>query len=141
MGGEMALTDTFIKAAKPNGKTYVKCTDGDGMYVLVTSAGKYWRMDYRLLGKRKTLALGIPRDHSGQSAEPLQRGQGDARGRPGPGRREAESEASKAGQGCSDFRTGRRLVAAKDCVKQGSHDAGEGARLPQGAPGHIRRVV
>lgn len=29
------------------------------MYLLVTPAGKYWRLDYRYLGKRKTLALGV----------------------------------------------------------------------------------
>jgi len=29
------------------------------MYLLVNSAGKYWRFDYRFLGKRKTLALGV----------------------------------------------------------------------------------
>jgi hypothetical protein len=58
MGGEMALTDTFIRTVKPNGKPAAKYTDRDGVYLLVTSAGKYWRMDYRFLGKRKTLALG-----------------------------------------------------------------------------------
>lgn len=56
----MALTDTFIKnstkhTGKPSGDKY---TDGAGMYLLVTAAGKYWRMNYRFDGKRKTLALG-----------------------------------------------------------------------------------
>lgn len=56
----MALTDTFIKnstkhSGKPAGD---KHTDGGGMYLLVKSAGKYWRMDYRFADKRKTLALG-----------------------------------------------------------------------------------
>jgi len=54
------LKDTFVKNAKhsgaPSGDKY---SDGDGMYLLVTAAGKYWRMDYRHLGKRKTLALGV----------------------------------------------------------------------------------
>jgi integrase len=54
----MALTDTFIRTCKPNGKAATKHADGDGMYLLVTPVGKYWRMDYRFLGKRKTLALG-----------------------------------------------------------------------------------
>lgn len=55
----MGLTDTFVKQVKlvkPAGDKY---TDGQGMYLLVTSSGKYWRMDYRFLGKRKTLALGV----------------------------------------------------------------------------------
>ena len=56
----MALTDTFIKNAKPNGTgAGVKHTDGGGMYLLVKSAGKYWRMGYRFAGKQKTLALGV----------------------------------------------------------------------------------
>jgi integrase len=55
----MALTDTFIrqvKLEKPGGDKY---SDGQGMYLLVNAAGKYWRWDYRFLGKRKTLALGV----------------------------------------------------------------------------------
>ncbi|MES2320829.1 MAG: integrase arm-type DNA-binding domain-containing protein [Pseudomonadota bacterium] len=55
----MALTDTFIKQAKPNKPVGDKHSDGGGMYLLVKEAGKYWRMDYRFLGKRKTLALGV----------------------------------------------------------------------------------
>jgi integrase len=53
----MALTDTFVRTVKANGKA-TKHADGDGMYLLVTPTGKYWRLDYRFLGKRKTLALG-----------------------------------------------------------------------------------
>jgi Arm domain-containing DNA-binding protein/integrase-like protein len=52
------LTDLAIRNAKPKEKPY-KLTDGKGMYLLVNQAGKYWRMDYRFNGKRKTLALGV----------------------------------------------------------------------------------
>src|SRR5450759_2169248 len=57
----MALNDTFIKnsikhSGKPSGDKY---TDGGGMYLLVSAAGKYWGMNYRFTGKRKTLALGV----------------------------------------------------------------------------------
>jgi integrase len=57
----MALNDTFIKnstkhSGKPAGDKY---TDGGGMYLLVTAAGKYWRMNYRFDKKRKTIALGV----------------------------------------------------------------------------------
>ena len=57
----MALTDTFVKNAKPDaGKAAgTKHTDGQGLYLLVKPAGKYWRMDYRYADKRKTLALGV----------------------------------------------------------------------------------
>jgi hypothetical protein len=61
----MVLTDTFLKqvkvTAKPSGDKYL---DGGGMYLLVKTAGKYWRMDYRYVGKRKTLALGVYPDVS-----------------------------------------------------------------------------
>ena len=56
----MALTDTFTKNAKHSGKPAGdKHRDGNGMYLLVTAGGKYWRMDYRFAEKRKTLALGV----------------------------------------------------------------------------------
>ena len=50
------LTELACKKANTAGK---KLTDGDGMYLLIhTNGSKYWRMDYRMNGKRKTLALG-----------------------------------------------------------------------------------
>jgi integrase len=56
----MALTDTFVKQVKWSGKAPGdKHTDGEGMYLLVKEGGRYWRFDYRHLGKRKTLALGV----------------------------------------------------------------------------------
>ena len=55
----MALTDTRVRNAKPTSKPY-KLSDGGGMYLLVTPDGaRYWRIDYRFAGKRRTLALGI----------------------------------------------------------------------------------
>ena len=56
----MALTDTFVRTAKFKGSSSKeKYADGGGMYLLVNKSGKYWRMDYRLGEKRKTLALGV----------------------------------------------------------------------------------
>jgi len=54
----MPLTDTAIRNSKPQNKQY-KMTDEKGMYLLVNKAGKYFRLDYRFAGKRKTLALGV----------------------------------------------------------------------------------
>ena len=54
----MLLTDTSIKNAKPRDTDY-KLADEKGLYVLVKKAGKYFRLDYRFLGIRKTLALGV----------------------------------------------------------------------------------
>lgn len=55
----MALTNSQIKGAKPRSSGY-KMADGSGMYLLVKKSGhKYWRLDYRFRGKRKTLALGV----------------------------------------------------------------------------------
>lgn len=59
-GDNMALTDAFVKNAKHQAsKAGEKYRDGGGMYLLVSASGKYWRMDYRFTGKRKTLALGV----------------------------------------------------------------------------------
>ena len=56
----MALTDTFVKNIKPKGGgAGEKYADGGNMYLLVSSTGKYWRMNYRFTGKQKTLALGV----------------------------------------------------------------------------------
>jgi integrase len=56
----MALTDTFVKAVKHSGKAAGdKHTDGRSMFLHVTESGKYWRMDYKFVNKRKTLALGV----------------------------------------------------------------------------------
>ena len=61
----MALTNTFVKQVKATGKPAGdKYADGGGLYLLVKPAGKYWRLDYRFAGKRKTLALGVYPDVS-----------------------------------------------------------------------------
>ncbi len=53
------LTDAAIRKAKP-AATPQKLWDGGGMYLLLKpDGGRYWRMDYRHGGKRKTLALGV----------------------------------------------------------------------------------
>jgi hypothetical protein len=49
----MALTDTFVRTVNSTREPGQKYADGDGMYLFVTPAGKYWRLDYRYLGKRK----------------------------------------------------------------------------------------
>ena len=54
----MALTDTAIKALKPQGKT-TKHSDGGGLFLMVTPQGtKAWKMAYRFNGKQKTLSFG-----------------------------------------------------------------------------------
>ena len=55
----MALTDTRIRNTRPKEKAF-KLSDGGGMYLLITPDGRrYWRLDYRFAGKRRTLALGV----------------------------------------------------------------------------------
>lgn len=56
----MALTDTFVRQVKHSGAAAGdKYADGHGLYLLVTASSKYWRLNYRFLGKQKTLALGV----------------------------------------------------------------------------------
>jgi hypothetical protein len=55
----MALTFAAIKNAKGRVKPY-KLTDSDGLFLYVTpNGGRYWRMNYRHMGKQKTLAFGV----------------------------------------------------------------------------------
>ena len=55
----MGLTAVAIKAAKGRDKQY-KLTDSDGLHLLVMPSGqRYWRMNYRHLGRYKTLAFGV----------------------------------------------------------------------------------
>ena len=55
----MALSDTTIRTAKPTIKD-VKLTDGGGLYLLLKPNGsRWWRLDYRFGGKRKTLSMGV----------------------------------------------------------------------------------
>jgi len=60
----MALTAIQVKSAKGTDKPQ-KLSDGGGLYLLVQPNGaKYWRLDYRFAGKRKTLAVGVYPDVS-----------------------------------------------------------------------------
>lgn len=60
----MPLTAIALKAAKKKEKAY-KLYDEKGLYVLVNTSGqKYFRFDFRIHGKRKTLALGVYPDVS-----------------------------------------------------------------------------
>ncbi len=55
----MPLTDTAIRNAKPEEKP-VKIADGGGLYLLLNPKGsKWWRLDYRFDGKRKTISMGV----------------------------------------------------------------------------------
>lgn len=54
----MALTDNAIKALQLKEKSY-KVYHKDGLYILVTKTGKYFRYDYKFSDKRKTLAFGV----------------------------------------------------------------------------------
>ncbi len=64
----MPLTDTAIRAAKPQVKAS-KLFDGGGLYLEVSPAGgKWWRWKYRYGGKEKRLSLGVYPDVSLKSS-------------------------------------------------------------------------
>ncbi len=52
------LTDVAVRQARVKDKPY-KISDNNGLYLLVKSTGKYWRLNYRFSGKQKTLAIGV----------------------------------------------------------------------------------
>jgi integrase len=56
----MTISDTAIKSAKSRIDKPYKLPDEKGMYIYIhTNGSKYFRLDYRFDGKRKTLALGV----------------------------------------------------------------------------------
>lgn len=54
----MPLSDTAARQAKFNGKQQ-KLADEKGLFLLITSSGKYWRLKFRFGCKEKMLALGV----------------------------------------------------------------------------------
>lgn len=69
----MPLTDLACKNAKPKDKPY-KLADSQGLYLSIQPNGsKYWRINYRFLGKQKSLALGVyPETSLGMAREQCQ---------------------------------------------------------------------
>ena len=58
------LTESRIRAAKPSIRQY-RLADTGGLYLQVErSGGRYWRFNYRLHARQKTLALGVYPDVS-----------------------------------------------------------------------------
>ena len=67
----MPLTDTAIKAFKPEAKAR-KYADGQGLHLMVQpTGGKLWRFRYRHDGKEKMLSLGVYPDVSLKAARIL----------------------------------------------------------------------
>lgn len=106
----MALTDLEVKRASATEKP-AKLADGSGMYLLVQPdsvkinekkkkvivlGAKYWRLDYRFAGKRKTLALGVYPDVSLSEAR---------------GRREAARKLLSNGVDPSDIKKARKTAS------------------------------
>lgn len=57
MARHLIKSDTVIRTAKPDVTPRLK--DGDGLYLLLKPGGSHWwRLDYSIGGKRKTLSLG-----------------------------------------------------------------------------------
>lgn len=53
------LTAQEVKNAKLYpGKKLEKKSDGQGLFLLINTSGKYWRYQYRFVGKQRTLAIG-----------------------------------------------------------------------------------
>ena len=59
MAKDLIKSDATVKAAKPKAAPY-RLFDGDGLYLLIRPDGKrWWRLDYTVAGKRKTVSLGV----------------------------------------------------------------------------------
>ena len=119
----MKLSDAAIRGALARSVQY-KMGDGNGLYLLVTPKGKkYWRMDYRFAGKRKTVVFGVypdvklkaARDKCYEAKSLLKQGID-------PGQKKAVTESAD-----NHFET----VAREWFGKQ----------APKWAPGHAKRVI
>ena len=98
MARHIIKADVTIKNAKPKAAMY-RLSDGDGLYVLVKPDGaKWWRLDYSIGGKRKTLSLGVYPDTTLSAAR---KNANDAR------------ELVAAGTDPSDIRKAGKQVQAK----------------------------
>lgn len=59
MARHLIKTDVTIRNTKPTNTT-LRLNDGDGLYLLIKPNGaKWWRLDYSIGGKRKTLSIGV----------------------------------------------------------------------------------
>lgn len=59
MARHLIKTDVTIRKTKPTNAT-LRLNDGDGLYLLVKPNGaRWWRLDYSIGGKRKTLSVGV----------------------------------------------------------------------------------
>jgi len=85
---KQVLTDSALRGLRPREAPF-KVTDGGGLYVLVMPNGaRYWRYNYVLRGKAKTLALGqLPGNKAerGARSAPSREGESESRGRPAAG--------------------------------------------------------
>ncbi len=122
---KLALTNTHIKAARSCSGNY-KMADGGGMYLLVKKNGhKYWRLDYRFRGKRKTLALGVYPEVSLK----------DAREK----RRQARLQLEK-GQDPAEIRKEKKRMVQTNCFRDVAHQWWEHCRGTW-TPDHAARVL
>jgi hypothetical protein len=59
MARHIIKSDVTIRNTKPKADMF-RVSDGDGLYLLVKPDGaKWWRFDYSIAGKRKTISLGV----------------------------------------------------------------------------------
>lgn len=59
MARHLIKSDVTIRNTKPKDKPF-RISDGDGLYLLVNPDNtRWWRLDYSITGKRKTLSVGV----------------------------------------------------------------------------------
>jgi integrase len=119
------LTDTKVKNAKAETSPY-KLADGGGMYLLVTPKGqKWWRLDYRLHGRRQTLSLGVYPDVSLKAARK---------------RRHEVREMVAAGNNPSVARRREKAIRANAHTFKAVANEWLGKHRPKWAPTHTAKI-
>ena len=89
------LTNLTIRSAKPTDRLR-KLSDGRGLQLWITpQGGRYWRLEYRHLGRRKLLSIGtypdIPLEKARKAAD-------EARGQIAEGQRPFRTQEAEEGR-------------------------------------------
>ena len=134
------LKDITVKTAKPGTKPQ-RLNDGGGLYLLIQPNGaKWWRLDYSIGGKRKTLSLGVypavslasARKRATEAREQVAHGTD-----PSDTRKEAKAEQEKI------LDTERRIEAGEPPVDSFEAVAREWfeVKKPEWAPSHSEKII
>ena len=111
----MPLTNTAIKAARPQAKAY-KLYDEKGLFLLIEPSGALlWRLKYRVRGKEKKLAIGpYPEVGLKEARDKRDEARGLLAGGVDPGQKKKDDKQNQAVQAANTFQAvGEEYIAKR----------------------------